>query len=68
MRKLQCFEVVKIFDHILFLAVSQFDNISRRKLIQIVSYQLPLTSTNAKVQYIIVKTNRYEFHCEKQQS
>lgn len=63
MRKLQCFEVVKIFDHILFLAISQFDNISRRKLIRIVSYQLPLTSTYAKVQYIIVKTNRYEFHC-----
>ena len=40
MRKLQCFEVVKIFDHILFLAVSQFDNISRRKLIWIVSYGL----------------------------
>ncbi len=40
MRKLQCFEVVKIFDHILFLAVSQFDNISRRKLIRIVSYGL----------------------------
>ena len=40
MRKLQCFEVVKIFDHILFLTVSQFDNISRRKLIRIVSYGL----------------------------
>ena len=40
MRKLQCFEVVKIFDHMLFLAVSQFDNISRRKLIWIVSYGL----------------------------
>ena len=40
MRKLQCFEVVKTFDHILFLAVSQFDNISRRKLIRIVSYGL----------------------------
>ena len=63
MRKFQCFEVVKIFDHILFLAVSQFDNISRRKLIRIVSYQLPLTYTYAKVQYIIVKTNRYEFYC-----
>ena len=33
-------EVVKIFDHMLFLAVSQFDNISRRKLIWIVSYGL----------------------------
>ena len=40
MRKLQCFKVVKIFDHILFLTVSQFDNISRRKLIWIVSYGL----------------------------
>ena len=40
MRKLQCFKVVKIFDHMLFLAVSQFDNISRRKLIRIVSYGL----------------------------
>ena len=40
MRKLQCFKVVKIFDHMLFLAVSQFDNISRRKLIWIVSYGL----------------------------
>ena len=40
MRKLQCFEVVKIFDHMLFLAVSQFDNISRRKLIWIVFYGL----------------------------
>ncbi len=40
MRKLQCFKVVKIFDHILFLTVSQFDNISRRKLIRIVSYGL----------------------------
>ena len=48
MRKLQCFEVVNIFDHILFLTVSQFKNITKRKLIWI---------------YIIVKTNRYEFHC-----
>ena len=32
--------MVKIFDHMLFLAVSQFDNISRRKLIWIVSYGL----------------------------
>ena len=32
--------MVKIFDHMLFLAVSQFDNISRRKLIWIASYGL----------------------------
>ena len=30
---------------------------------KIIENQLPLTSTFAKVQYIIVKTNRYEFHC-----
>ena len=30
---------------------------------KIIGNQLPLTSTYAKVQYIIVKTNRYEFHC-----
>ncbi len=33
MRKLQCFEVVKIFDHMLFLAAIQLNNITWRKLL-----------------------------------
>ena len=36
MRKLQCFEVVKIFDHMLFLAAIQFNNITRGKLFGVI--------------------------------
>lgn len=36
MRKLQCFEVVKIFDHMLFLAAIQLNNITRGKLFGVI--------------------------------